>query len=194
MSTGEHTFTFSVGNSPRITLACAYWCPSVPVAGQLEELSSAINHAGNGYFMAMGDFNCRIGNHHIALDDILPLHNILAATRSTLDVPTNSRGSLLCDLTDQEGLIVLNGRTLSDPDGDFTFVSHVGRSLVDLVICNIQLASLILDGGVLSWPSSSDHFPIFARVGRLNHCDAAAVPPPLVKEPFLKWDQSLRIH
>lgn len=59
--TGEHIYTVSIEIAPRITLACVYWCPTASVAVQLEELTCAINHAGSGCFLAIGDFNCRIG-------------------------------------------------------------------------------------------------------------------------------------
>lgn len=55
------------------------------------------------------------------------------------------------------------------------------------------MAELILDGGVLHYLSTSDHLPIFVEIRSANQCDQAPGSP-ATKEPFLKWNQLLKVH
>ena len=87
--------------------------------------------------MAIGDFNCRIGPGEDNIADVLPPASVLAHTRRTRDGLLNSRGVALRRALVQEGLIVVNGRTLSDRHGDYTFVASQGCYLVDLIIFSI---------------------------------------------------------
>lgn len=85
----------------------------------------------------------------------------------------------------------MNGRTQSDPLGEFTFLSQLGRSLVDLAICTILVLPFIKDGGMLSIASGSDHLPIFIELSvDRQEIELNVICP---KEQFI-WNNQLKAH
>lgn len=140
---------------------------------------------------SVGDFNCRLGQNPDALSELLPDHCTLAPRRNSRDHSLSARGRALRNYISEEGFIVVNGRSPSDPNGDFTFVAPTGRSLVDLFMCNILSVPLILDAGIVAVATRSDHFPIFTRI----HNSSSAHPPipaPQMAEPNLRWRDDLK--
>lgn len=196
VSLNEDTICIQIGRSPVIALVCAYWCPSDPIDQQLARFCGTLANCKENCLLAIGDFNCRIGPGEDNIADVLPPASVLAHTRRTRDGLLNSRGVALRRALVQEGLIVVNGRTLSDRHGDYTFVASQGCSLVDLIICSIASASIILDAGLLSLVDNhSDHFPLFVNVSRSEpgHQPPPA-PVPLNPEPTLRWNENLKFH
>lgn len=151
--------------NPSLTIAGTYLKPSNSIAAQLNCLQEHLTEAH--YFVVLGDFNCRIGMDSNDLDDLILCNDYLVKKCMSCDRDISSRGSALLRLVDQEGLVVLNGRTVSDASGDFIFVSLIGRSVVDLVICSPLLACLVTDGGTVELASGSDH--IFCENPWFNH-------------------------
>lgn len=94
---------------------------------------------------------------------------------------------------------MLNGRTPSDPCGDYTFMSNIGPkrlipgcSIVDLVLCSMALSPFVVDGGVLPWPSFSDHFPVFAS---LSLCPSRVSSPSVtLPTTVLKCNPEWKAH
>ncbi|KAI5746163.1 hypothetical protein M8J77_000641 [Diaphorina citri] len=67
---------------------------------------------------------------------------------------------MLVEFMEEHGLIALNGRTPGDIPGQFTFISKVGNSVVDLVWTNMELCSDVVDLTVSADFLTSDHLPV----------------------------------
>lgn len=108
----------------------------------------------------VGDLNIRIGEMQ---QDIVSVYrdSFPAGTeiRKSMDREVNSKGRQYLGLCDDRNLIILNGQTIGDEDGRFTFVSSVGESVNDICSVSPNLLSMVenfsVDGKI--W---SDHFPI----------------------------------
>lgn len=60
--------------------------------------------------------------------------------------------------------ILINGRSYSDHPAQFTFVSHLGKSINDLIWCNNANMDDIYDLKILNNISMSDHFPVLLQL------------------------------
>ena len=93
---------------------------------------------------------------------------------------------------EENGLLVLNGRSPGDESGRFTFANNNGASVIDYVWVDIPHIDFVWDFEVLYDVTPSDHFPI-----RLDIDIPPSVTPGLVtpetqqSEPVrsLKWKQ-----
>lgn len=150
---GECFIAADIRCSPPFLLIGSYLCPSDPIDQQLGSLREILTDHENGYVIIMGDLNCMIGSCENLVPTEIPISSALKRTRSTKDKVANMRGKELIETLTVEGLLTLNGRTISDPLGEFTFLSPIGRSMVDLAISSISLAPFIIDGGMLQLSS-----------------------------------------
>uniref|UniRef100_T1HDE0 Endonuclease/exonuclease/phosphatase domain-containing protein n=1 Tax=Rhodnius prolixus TaxID=13249 RepID=T1HDE0_RHOPR len=82
-----------------------------------------------------GDLNCRIGSANNG-DEFLFEGTTLETYRFSRDAVINSRGEKLLEFLELNGLYVINGRSVSDSEGDFTYVGTRGRSVADLLLVN----------------------------------------------------------
>lgn len=102
-----------------------------------------------------GDFNGRVGLNN-QLDEDLAEGTGFCATRRSKDHKINKNGKELLGVMESMGMIILNGRAHSDYEGELTFVSQAGQSVIDHVWCNADGFRVLSDFQVrnLSW---SDH-------------------------------------
>lgn len=130
-----------------------------------------------------GDMNVRIGEEQTIPEEFLLENPALAAARCSKDKIINRRGRDFLNFAQDCGLIILNGRTLGDAQGDFTYVSVMGQSVIDLVGISVGVAQKILnmtvDGQIYS-----DHMPIKLELSLSNVRDSARN---LKLLPKLKW-------
>ena len=148
-------------------------------------------------FLILGDLNSRISN-------IQPIHECLTATkylddvnsssffndddasftRQSKDTVLNSFGKSLIELCASLNLLVLNGLSDNDKDGNFTFISPNGNSVIDYCICSEDLLShdLFLDivPQVDSW-----HLPLTFEIQFLYHF-SHSVSQPVLDLPYCK--------
>ena len=91
---------------------------------------------GSHKIVVIGDFNAHIGllNQLSDTEDIFPV--TVQATRNALHVSTNSRGSKLVEAMENLGFYMLNGRTYGDIPGNYTYLSTLGKSTIDLAWLN----------------------------------------------------------
>lgn len=144
-------------------LACVYLGPADDVQADLEFIRSRTAEEEN--VIIIGDPNCRTGCTGNAIDPVEFDNSRLASRRSSMDIITSSRGKSLLRFTGEEGLVILNGRSIGDPNGSFTFMSPAsGRSVIDLCLCSFPLVSYISDFTVLPLFTGSDHLPIQVSV------------------------------
>ena len=101
-----------------------------------------------GHIMVKGDLNSRVGtksdvfteaelhSHGMNLPDE---HVLLAPNRCSMDAITNTWGNHLIDLCFAHNLCLLNGRTLGDLDGCYTYYSPSGNSVIDVTLVDKQI-------------------------------------------------------
>lgn len=153
-----------IGCTPSFTFIGTYWTPTCPIEAQLPRLCESIEHSSDELVIVMGDLNCRVGTISDCIPIEIPFNPMLTRSRSTRDSVKSRRGAELAKALLDDGMIIINGRTRSDPQGNFSFISPIGHSVVDLVISSLSMSSHVLDGGVLDLPNSSDHLPTFASL------------------------------
>lgn len=105
----------------------------------------------NGHII-IGDLNARIANFSPAPTE----HYTQVEARNA---QFNSRGLELVNFISENGWIILNGASKSDPNGEFTFSNHNGSSVIDICISSPSSSNYILDFDVLLSPISC-HSPI----------------------------------
>jgi len=81
----------------------------------------------------MGDFNARIGNNSCSA---YTYNNNLSDDRNSMDNCANIRGKQLLDFCGNNQLTVLNGRYISDSEGEFTFIETTCASIIDYILVN----------------------------------------------------------
>jgi endonuclease/exonuclease/phosphatase family metal-dependent hydrolase len=77
----------------------------------------------------------------------------------TKDIMINKNGKYLVDLLTSNNLIILNGRTVNDSKGEFTFVGAVGKSVIDLCCVSENLLAIV-KGFSVEPEIYSDHLPL----------------------------------
>ena len=107
-----------------------------------------------GNCMIFGDLNSRCGDLHDYVDIIIDsddtdymTHDVeienKVMPRLSEDRTVNEYGRQLIDLCIANDLLIVNGRTVSDPKGLCTCYTHNGSSLVDYVLCNRTIIDCI---------------------------------------------------
>ncbi len=86
--------------------------------------------------------------------------------RNSLDSTTNTYGNLLLNLTKNNQLVILNGRTLGDLTGNFTSIQKNGCSVIDYFAVTNKLKPNINYLKVLQFTEFSDHRPLSIEL----HC------------------------
>ena len=125
----------------------------------------------------IGDINCRIGEKQVSVNSDIFI-------RSSNDKISNKRGTkLLHDLNSIDiDLSVVNGCSIGDIGGEFTYVTSNGASVIDLCIVNGVSRSQLSKFEVINI-SHSKHFPICLSAGK------SSIKPVLVsKITKILWD------
>lgn len=115
---------------------------------------------GSSKIVLLTDCNARIGSRNQQDEEsFFDCH--ISASRDSHDKVMNARGRDCIDFIDRHGLLILNGRTLSDSPANYTYVGSNGKSVIDLAMVGFDLAEFVGDSGVLMMEDNSDHFPYF---------------------------------
>ena len=123
-----------------------------------------INFPNTGIYIG-GDFNCRIGELNQLNEGITsPFNEYISHKRNSDDKQVNARGKKLLNFMEDFGLLVLNGRTLSDNIATFTHLSRNGNSVIDLAWCNLPFLTLFLDFKICHIAIRSDHLPVLTAL------------------------------
>lgn len=127
---------------------------------------------GKNNCIIIGDCNVRVGNIQTVHCEInLPNVNINNA-RLSKDEVVNVRGRKFVDWLDDIGLLILNGRTKGDEEGEMTFVGKMGTSVNDLCAVSYDTLNLINKFQVEN-EIYSDHLPISLELGINENTDRA---------------------
>jgi exonuclease III len=132
-------------------------------------------YSGLGDTLIIGDFNSRIGSLQDILEpnpvwddknnfNFVDSRNLNINPRVSRDSVTNQYGRKLIDLCKHDNLLILNGRTLGDLQGEFTSFHYNGSSVIDYCIVNINLQPNILYCKVSEATHLSDHAQLSVRI------------------------------
>ncbi|XP_037930894.1 uncharacterized protein LOC119665730 [Teleopsis dalmanni] len=105
--------------------------------------------------------------------------------RKSKDEVENSRGHRFIHLCCDNGLVIANGMTKGDEEGEITFCSGVGMSVNDICAVSLEILEFIdkFEVGNTHW---SDHFPIVLTL-RLTDIETVRKNTNLL--PKLKWNK-----
>ena len=136
-----------------------------------------------GEIFLMGDMNARTGNSDDYVRDdsffpgndsaLLPDNYIcdLDIERYNNDTTLNKPGKLLLEICIESKLRILNGRSIGDSVGNFTFLdSSGGCSVIDYMIVSESLYDRIIYFNVLPPMEESDHCIIRCGIKLHNQC------------------------
>lgn len=120
---------------------------------------------GEENVLAIGDLKYRIGcdGNNLSPEEIT--NDLFTHRRASLDSTINPRGHVLTQYLADGGLVVLNGRSPSDPVGNYTFVrSADSKSVIDLAFCSFPLLPFLTDFKIPISYSTSDLLPIMVTL------------------------------
>jgi hypothetical protein len=133
----------------------------------------------------IGDFNSRIGKEKTAIDlEEINLKVNFTNDRKSKDSVLNARGRKLLDMCENFSLFILNGRSISDKEGEFTFVNSQGASVIDLALVSVNMLSIVNDFEVISEPGT-DHMPISIDLNLFENRDTSTC----TLLPRLRWSE-----
>jgi hypothetical protein len=148
-----------------------------------------------------GDFNARTCEEadYIPNDDIthMPIDewysvdnfNIPRCSRDNTVAP-NAFGRYLLDMCSTFGIHMLNGRFPGDCDGEFTYSTKIGNSVVDYMLASTELFNNIRSFKVDNM-TDSDHFPLVCELS-CNQLGSTAETTRSAVRPVrrFKWDEA----
>lgn len=175
-------------NGMNITLGNVYISPSYCSEEAINLLRGFLNEQCNNNSIIGGDFNGRIADQNY-LESELSEECGLLSLRIPLDQVTNKRGGMLVECMEEHGFVALNGRTKGDIPGQFTYISRVGKSSVDLVWCHLELCKWVLELRVSDCILNSDHLPVsvYLDIEGVSVNETPTEIEPAVKIRKYKW-------
>ena len=149
--------------------------------GKVKDFRTKLNTKS---FIIMGDFNARIGR----MQNLTSLNSQgLGSDRTSKDFKSNSRGNFLMSKLNELDFNIVNGNCLYDKNGEFTFINHMGASVIDLCAVSFNVRLKNFNFKVLEAPFTN-HFPISIEFSN------ALVDKPVENKSVLKikWDSKKR--
>lgn len=128
------------------------------------KLSQIFQTADISNQIVIGDLNARIGEVNQSIGDIYRKKFYSGYDlRKSKDKIVNQKGSKFIQLCDDYNMLILNGITKGDKEGDLTYISTLGDSVNDLCAVSKEVLERIVEFRVEDkvW---SDHFPILVRI------------------------------
>ncbi|XP_053372762.1 uncharacterized protein LOC128546354 [Mercenaria mercenaria] len=135
----------------------------------IESILSEYDIDVNSNFMLIGDMNARTANRHDfitvnrnvaeyeAVVDILDDSHL--TLRRSRDTSVNSFGLNLLEYCKANAIRIVNGRIHDDINGEYTYISHNGCSVIDYLICSDDVFQLIANFKIEN-RTESCHMPI----------------------------------
>ncbi|XP_043478069.1 uncharacterized protein LOC122508659 [Leptopilina heterotoma] len=105
----------------------------IALNSQLNDIFTLINNDyPNLPLFFGGDFNARVGDLNQLREEMFPENAHITPFRSNLDKCINKRGEELVSCMEDNGCIILNGRSPGDYLGQYTYILNKGKSTIDL--------------------------------------------------------------
>ena len=206
-TTAEHLIWLKISKNltgyPLDTYCCCAYIPPIgspyykthPDLDIFDELSFDITKFNKlGHIIISGDLNARLGSKSETLlsseindhGELLPdLHTINPPPRCSMDSVSNTWGNKLIDICVSHNLCVLNGRTIGDLDGKFTFFG-AGLSTIDLTVVDSHILANTLGFKVHSFlPYYSSH----CKIETILACSPITIPTPDPSTQNLVFDK-----
>lgn len=149
-------------------------------------LSILLDNSYVNNFIVMGDLNIRISNNQKLPKEYKGFKFKLK--RESKDKEFNQRGNKFIELCDNHNLVILNGRTPGDKDGNFTYISGQGCSVNDLCCVSLDWIDTVCDFKVEN-EIYSDHMPIVMYLDLYTQQLKQQLLPLLPKVPWTKQDE-----
>ncbi|XP_066585917.1 golgin subfamily A member 6-like protein 22 [Prorops nasuta] len=109
-----------------------------------------------------GDWNARIGE---AREEEEGEEGGRSMGRKSKDGVVNAEGTRMMELMGEMGLVVFNGTVRGDSEGEYTYVGHMGRSVIDYVVGDMETREEIREMEV-EVRVESDHLPIVVKLDK----------------------------
>ena len=147
-----------------------------------------------GYVMVTGDLNARVGNKSdiVTLDEIndnddnpLEPNFITAPPRCCQDSVVNTWGNTLLDLCFACNLCLLNGRSLGDTAGRYTYYAGSGHSTIDVTLVDKDMLKNTLNFTVHDLNEFSHH----CIIETIIRCRPINLTPQPERELHLEFDK-----
>ena len=100
-------------------------------------------------------------------EDLLINCPLLVPNRKSRDEVIDSKGRKLLKLFDDIGGVIVNGRIMSDSEGENTFCGVMGSSMIDYCVCSLEVLELLRHFQISHKPFS-DHFPLIFHFSSEN--------------------------
>lgn len=149
-------------NLKDVLIAACYFPPNSNFDTEMQIFFTLLLTYENSNIIVLGDFNARVGNLGSTLENSFQNDFLLSSpyTRHLKDGISNARGKSLFQICLDSDLVYLNGLLPGDSEGNFTFVSSRGASIVDYII----VSKTILDSYICDFSVNpvlgSDHLPL----------------------------------
>lgn len=112
---------------------------------EFENIANLLNCYSEYKTVLMGDCNARVGELQIVPSEIVPPLQEIVSSRNSKDSIVNSNGRKILELCDNNNLIIMNGRTKGDREGEYTFIGGPGCSVNDLCCVHSDLLENMVD-------------------------------------------------
>ena len=161
----------------------------------IQELDkSIIRFSSLGHILITGDLNARTGTRSdIAQFDEKDHGELFSESstkiniRNSRDKVVNTWGRKLLEICDNHNMCIVNGRTVGDFQGKFTFYSTLGNSVYDVTVVDIDYLPKILSFIVHPPNEFSHHCKIETKLSCLHRETHQTSDDCLIKEQFNKF-------
>ncbi|XP_075157635.1 uncharacterized protein LOC142230902 [Haematobia irritans] len=153
---------------------------------KIKEVFQCVNYAR---IILAGDMNIRIGELQQNISEEMEIEFTAGKDyRKSKDDIVNDKGKQFIEFCEDNGLVVLNGRTEGDDEGHFTYISHLGSSVNDIAAVSYDTLSMVRRFQVNEkmW---SDHLPIHIEIEISRNRE---ISKPMNLLPKLKWKENER--
>lgn len=159
-------------------LNCTKW------NSDFETFEAFLSDLNSSNFCIMGDLNARIGEEQILDKNQFQNACNINCSRNSKDQTINGQGKKLLEVFDNIGGVVLNGRTMGDPSGDYTFCGVMGNSVIDYCVGSCSILQFVNSFSIGLKPFS-DHMPLYLKLEIPANSGNTTVQPTLTK---LRWN------
>ena len=151
--------------------------------------------------LILGDLNARTGilQDYIVDDDVEHMNDIdqwyisssFNAPRKSKDKTVNKFGLALIELCCEFDVHMLNGRHTHDVDGNFTYISTSGCSVIDYIILSSDMMNVVRKFSIEDY-DISHHMPLMLTLEIIRNEESIDEEPQLYNYEIYKWNENLR--